>query len=40
MQRADAQKEDYRGWPLRQRLEVWAFEAGPAGLVKRSGDSL
>jgi hypothetical protein len=39
MQRAEAQKEDYRGWPLRQRLEVWAYEAGPAGLVRRPCDS-
>ena len=28
----DKQGEDYRGWPLRQRLELLAFDARLAGV--------
>jgi hypothetical protein len=30
--KADEQGEDYRGWPLRQRLELLAFDARLAGV--------
>lgn len=39
-QEGDEQGEDYRGWPLRRRLELLAFDARLAGVSQALLESL